>query len=462
MAVLLAAGTTYALSQTLILPALPALVRQLGASPLAVSWLLTAYLVAASVATPLIGRLGDLLGRGRVLTGVMAIFCLGSIVCAVGQSLTLLVLGRILQGVAGGVFPLAYGIIRDTFPTAARRRAIGSLSVSLGVGSALGPAIAGVIVDHAGPSAIFWVGMIGAIPALAAARIVPERPMGPRARVDWLGAVLLAGALTALLIVMTQGQRLGWTSPATLAVAIAGALLARWWVAIESRCAAPLLDLALLRRRTLALTNAAAFCVGCGIFMAYVPLAAIAQAPRATGYGFGLSVAAAGALLIPHGVTQILAGPWTGALCARIGSKATLIIGTSLNASTMVAITAFHGSPLSLLLAGGALGLGQAFALTAMANLVVDAVAAGDVGIATGVNGVMRTVGMALGSAMSAAIVASGSAGGLPTERTYAVAFAVAACITAGAALCAVAIRQPVAGKARVVAHTAAQLEPGS
>ena len=158
--------------------------------------------------------------------------------------------------------------------------------------------------------------------------------------------------------------------------------------------------------------------------MAYVPLAAIAQAPRATGYGFGLSVAAAGALLIPHGVGQILAGPWTGGLCARIGSRATLIIGTSLNASTMAAITAFHGSPFSLLLAGGVLGLGQAFALTAMANLVVGAVAAGDVGIATGVNGVMRTVGMALGSAMSAAIVASGSASGLATDHAYAVAFA--------------------------------------
>src|SRR5438034_9670943 len=82
---------TYALSQTLILPAMPALVRQLGASPLAVSWLLTAYLVAASVATPLVGRLRDLLGRGRGLTCVMAVFCAGSVMCAVGQSLPLVV-----------------------------------------------------------------------------------------------------------------------------------------------------------------------------------------------------------------------------------------------------------------------------------------------------------------------------------------------------------------------------------
>ena len=165
---------TYALSQTLILPAMPALVRELGASPVAVSWLLTAYLVAASVATPLIGRLGDLYGRGRMLSAVMVVFIAGSIVCALGDSLALLVGGRILQGAAGGVFPLAYGIIRDTFPDATRMRAIGTLSVSLGVGAALGPALAGVIVDHAGPSAIFWIGLPGALPALAAGRLIRD------------------------------------------------------------------------------------------------------------------------------------------------------------------------------------------------------------------------------------------------------------------------------------------------
>ena len=215
----------------------------------------------------------------------------------------------------------------------------------------------------------------------------------------------------------------------------------------------------LLRRRSLALTNTAALCVGCGIFMAYVPLAAIAQAPRSTGYVLGLSVAASGALLIPHGVAQILAGPWTGGLCARIGSRATLIIGTSVNAMTMGAITAFHGTALSLLVGGGVLGLGQALSLTAMANLVVATVAAGDVGIATGINGVMRTVGMALGSALSAGILASGSAGGLPTDRGYALAFAVAACVTAGAVLCALAIRRPALEMTRAVDRAGVSLD---
>jgi MFS family permease len=419
---------------------MPALVRSLGASPLAVSWLLTAYLVAASVATPLVGRLGDLLGRGRVLTMVMAVFCAGSVMCALGDSLGLLVAGRVLQGVAGGVFPLAYGIIRDTFPADTRMRAIGSLSVSLGVGAALGPAVAGIIVDHAGPAAIFWAGMLGAVPALCAGRLLRELPGRSGTPIDWSGAAVLAGALTALLVLMTQGQQLGWTSATALALLAAAAGLFGWWVTIEGRRPAPLVDLGMLRGRTVALTNVAALCVGCGIFMAYVPLAAIAQAPTSTGYGLGISVAASGALLIPHGAVQIVFGPWAGSLCGRVGSRAILLAGACINTATMALIAAFHDSVASLLLAGAVLGLGQALALTAMANLVVAAVPAHDVGIATGINMVMRTVGMALGSALSAAILADSTGSTFPSDHAYVAAFAVAACVTAGAVACALAI----------------------
>jgi MFS family permease len=439
LVVLLAAGMTYALSQTLILPAMPALVRELGASPVAVSWLLTAYLVAASVATPLIGRLGDLYGRGRMLSAVMAVFIVGSIVCALGDSLALLVAGRILQGAAGGVFPLAYGIIRDTFPEATRMRAIGTLSISLGVGAALGPALAGVIVDHAGPSAIFWVGLPGALPALTAFRLIRDAGRRGPAGIDWLGAALLAGALAALLIFMTQGRQLGWTSLAALALAAIAAGLFPTWLAIEARQAAPLVDVRLLRRPTIALTNGAALCIGCGIFIAYVPLAPIAEAPPSTGYGLGLSVSAAGALLIPHGVTQILVGPWAGSLCSRIGTRATLLIGAGINTATMAAIAVAHDSVAALLVAGGILGVGQACALTAMANSIVASVASDEVGIATGINTVMRTIGMAIGSALSAAILAAGG-GVLPTDHAYVVAFAVAAVVTAGAVACATAL----------------------
>src|SRR4051794_309809 len=257
LVLLLSGGVTYALSQTLILPAMPALVRSLDADPLAVSWLLTAFLVAASVATPLIGRMGDLFGRGRVLSATMAVFLLGSALCALADSLGPLIAGRVLQGAAGGVFPLAYGIIRDTFPEATRMRSIGILSVSLGVGAAFGPVVAGAIVDHASPSAIFWVPMAGALPALGAAWLIPDVPSRPRAAIDWRGGVLLAGWLSSLLVLMTQGGRVGWTSAPALALAAVTVASGAWWLHTERRRAAPLVDLGVMRQRTVALTNGA-------------------------------------------------------------------------------------------------------------------------------------------------------------------------------------------------------------
>jgi predicted MFS family arabinose efflux permease len=304
--------------------------------------------------------------------------------------------------------------------------------------------------------------MLGAVPTLCAGRLLPELPRRSRIPIDWSGAAVLAGALTALLVLMTQGQQLGWTSSTALALLAAAAGLFGWWVAIEGRRPAPLVDLGMLRGPTVALTNVAALCVGCGIFMAYVPLAAIAQAPTSTGYGLGISVAAAGALLIPHGAVQIVFGSWAGSLCGRVGSRAILLGGAGINTATMAVIAAVHDSPASLLLAGAVLGLGQALALTAMANLVVAAVPGHDVGIATGINMVMRTVGMALGSALSAAILADGTGSTFPSDHAYVVAFAVAACITAGAVACALAIpRLPRPDRGGRDVHAATRFSSG-
>src|SRR5215212_5736027 len=134
LAVLLLAGITFALSQTLVVPALPALARELDASVASASWVLTGYLLSASVATPIVGKLGDLFGKGRVLTGVLLVFSAGSAVCALGDSIGVVIAGRVIQGVAGGVFPLSFGIIRDTFPADRVPGAIGLLSAIFGIG----------------------------------------------------------------------------------------------------------------------------------------------------------------------------------------------------------------------------------------------------------------------------------------------------------------------------------------
>src|SRR3954466_4267913 len=131
---LVLAGMAFALSQTVVSPALPEIQHKFGADPSSAAWILTGYLLAASVATPIIGKLGDLFGRGKVLTVVLLVFAVGSVVCALAGSLPVLILGRVIQGAGGGIFPLAFGIIRDTCRLKRVATAIGGLSWSVSFG----------------------------------------------------------------------------------------------------------------------------------------------------------------------------------------------------------------------------------------------------------------------------------------------------------------------------------------
>jgi predicted MFS family arabinose efflux permease len=260
--------------------------------------------------------------------------------------------------------------------------------------------------------------------------------------------------VAAIVVLLTQGRQIGWASLAGLALAAAGVTSLAVWVRVERRQREPLVDIALMRRPGVMYPNLAAFFVGCGIFMAYVPLAPIAQAPQSIGYGFGWSVAAAGALLVPHGLVQIAVGPAAGHLCARAGGRLTLLLGALVNASAIAGIAVLYESPAALVAGATALGVGQALALTAMANLVVAAVPQEQVGVATGVNTVMRTIGMAVGSSLSAAILAAGlEPGAAIPGSAYVTAFVVAACVMAGAIVCGVALPRRSAQRTPLLVH---------
>ena len=209
LVVLLLAGVSFALSQTLVIPALPALSRDLGASASATSWILTGFLLSASISTPIVGKLGDVYGKGRVLTYVLLIFSFGGVVCALSNSIGLLIAGRVICGVAGGVFPLAFGIVRDTFPPERVATGLGLVSAIFGIGGGIGLPLSGVIVDNFDVEWIFWITLIALPAALAAHRLVPPSPTAGHARIDWAGAVLLSAALARHPARGHGGQRLG-------------------------------------------------------------------------------------------------------------------------------------------------------------------------------------------------------------------------------------------------------------
>src|SRR3954464_14886515 len=268
--VLLLAGVAYALSQTLVIPALPEIARDLHAGQTATSWVLTGFLLSASIATPIVGKLGDLFGKGRVLTAILVVFSVGSVVNALAGSIGVLIAGRVLQGVAAGVFPLAFGIVRDTFPPARVPTGLGMISAIFGIGGGIGLPLSGAIVDHGDISWLFWIGLIGLPAALAAWWLIPPSAPAASTHIDWLGAVLLSLALGSMLLGVTEGEDLGWASAGTLGLLGGGVMLLGVWIAVERRTREPLIHLGVLRQRAVAATNLTGFMIGMSMFSSFL------------------------------------------------------------------------------------------------------------------------------------------------------------------------------------------------
>ncbi|MCU1691517.1 MAG: major facilitator superfamily 1 [Frankiales bacterium] len=441
MAALLVAGTTYAFTQTLVSPSLPALAARLDVTVPSAAWLLTAFLLASSVATPVVGKLGDLHDRGRVLVLVLVVFAAGSVLCAVSGVFWLTLLGRVVQGVAGGLFPLAYGIVNDLFPRKRVGPSIALLGTTFGVGSGLGLPLSGVLAGFGDPRLIFLTGLLALPAALAVHLLVPRRgPRDARPSLDLPGCGLFAVGLALLLLGISRSGSEGGLTPGVLALVVGGLVVLAGFVAVELRTEQPLVDVRVLRRRPVLATNAATLAIGVTLFTSFLLTPQFAQAPESAGYGFALGPSPAGALLLPSSLVMLLGGPLAGRLAARWGARLVLVIGALTGALATGLLALRHDTVREFLVAGAVMGLGTSFALAASATLVVELCDAADVGVATGINSVARTAGAALGSVLLASVLRASVAPGevLPSEAGFTAAYALgsgAALLSAGLAL---------------------------
>lgn len=425
MLVLSLAAMTYALAQTTLLPALPEFIEVFHSDAGSVAWTFTAFLVAAAVFTPLFGRLGDMFGRRRVLVLALATFAAGNAIAALGSSLEVVVIGRVLQGTAGGIFPLCFGIIRDEFPADRVRSNIGLISATAGLGSGVGLIIGGLVVDHLSYHWVFWIG--GGIAAVAAATTlawIPESPARVPGRVDVRGALLLAVGLALPLIAVSQAHQWGWLGARTLLLAALGLAVLAVWVAVERVTADPLVNVTTLAQPPVLMTNGVTLLTGFGLLGAFTLIPQLVQAPTSTGYGFGASATTAGLLLVPGALAMLLIGPLSGTLGQRYGSRVPLAVGGAITACGLVALGMAHGSELAILVNGTIVFAGLGLTYAAMPNLIVDAVPPHQTSEATGFNAVMRLVGASLGGQVCASILAGSVHGdSLPTDAAFQTAF---------------------------------------
>jgi EmrB/QacA subfamily drug resistance transporter len=425
LAVLSIAGLSFALLQSLVAPALPDIQHTLNTSEGTVAWILTAYLLSASIATPIIGRLGDVHGKEKSLLVVLAVLALGTLISALATSIGLMILGRIIQGAGGGIFPLAFGIIRDEFPAERVAGSIGLMSAILGVGGGLGIVLAGPIVDSLSYHWLFWLPLATVtLSAVLTYLFVPESPIKAPGRVNWGAAALLSVGLAALLLAISEAPDWGWASGKTISLITVGLVFLVVWVGVELRARYPLVDMTVMRSRQVWTTDLAAFLLGAGMYSSFIVLPQFVETPTSSGFGFGASVTGAGLFMVPSTLAMLLVGPLAGTLQARFGSRLPLIFGCGFAAVAFAMLALAHTRPLEVYVAAALLGIGIGLAFAAMANLIVEAVPADQTGVATGVNTITRTIGGAFGGQLVATII---SGGGSPTEGSFALAFAVIA-----------------------------------
>jgi EmrB/QacA subfamily drug resistance transporter len=428
-ATLAVAAISYALLQSLVAPALPDIQSDLHASASGATWILTAYLLSASVATPVVGRLGDMFGKKRMLVITLWVLALGTLLAAFASTLVLLIGARVIQGIGGAVFPLAFSIIRDEFPRQRVAHGIAMISALVGIGGGLGIVLAGPIIQNLNYHWLFWLPLLAIVPAAIVTMIlIPESPIRTPGRIDWLGGVLLAGWLVALLVAVSEGSVWGWTSAATIGLLLAAVVVAAVWAVFESRIAEPLVDMTMLRDRPVWTTNLSTTLIGFGMFASFVLVPEFVETPHSAGYGFSASVTEAGLFLLPATVAMLLVGPLAGRMSVTVGSKVPLALGALLSAVAYVMLALLHDEGWQIATATFVLGMGIGLAFASMANVIVESVRPEETGVATGMNVIFRNVGGSLGGQVSASVLtASVVAAGLPTERSFVVAFWLAA-----------------------------------
>jgi EmrB/QacA subfamily drug resistance transporter len=394
------------LDQTIVSTALPTIVGDLGGIS-HLSWVVTAYLLSATIAGPLYGKLGDLYGRKLVLQVAIVLFLIGSALCGLSQSMAELIAFRTLQGLgAGGLIVVTFAVIGDVIPPRERGKYQGYFGAVFGFSTVVGPLLGGFFVDNLSWRWIFYVNLpIGAVALTVIAFAFHARVDKRRHAMDYLGAALLAGTLASIVLFTSLGGTTwAWDSPQIILLIVASIVLLPLFLLVESRAAEPILPLSLFRNHTFAVTSAVGFIVGFALFGAitYLPLYfQVTKGASPTRSGLQLTPLMAGVL-----ITSIVSGQ----LISRLGRYRVFpIVGTALMAVSMFLLSRI-GAETSVSVAAldaAILGLGLGMVMQVLILAVQNSVDHSVIGVATSGSTMFRQIGGSIGVALFGTIFAS-------------------------------------------------------
>ncbi|GHB34849.1 EmrB/QacA family drug resistance transporter [Streptomyces viridiviolaceus] len=395
-----------ALDQTIVATALPTIVSDLGGLE-HLSWVVTAYLLAATAATPLWGKLGDQYGRKRLFQAAIVIFLVGSALCGAAQSMSELIAFRALQGLGGGgLLVLSMAIVGDLVPPRERGRYQGLFGAVFGATSVLGPLLGGVFTEHLDWRWVFYVNLplgVVALAVIAAVLHIPRR--ATRHVIDYLGTLLIASVATCLVLAASLGGTTwAWDSPQIIGLAVLGVVLAAAFVAVERRAAEPVIPLKLFRIRTFTLAAVISFVIGFAMFGAMTYLPTFLQVVH------GVSPTLSGVHMLPMVFGVLLSSTVSGQIVSRTGRwKVFPVAGTAV---TTLGLLLLHqldeNSPTAEMSAFFfVFGLGLGLVMQVLVLIVQNAVSYEDLGVATSGATFFRSIGASFGVAVFGTVFAS-------------------------------------------------------
>ncbi|UJB39716.1 MFS transporter [Streptomyces sp. A1-5] len=413
------AAMVVSMMQTLPVPILGLIRNDLGASAAEVSWVTTATLLSAAVCTPLLGRFGDQHGKKPTLVAVLVVMVVGSVIAAVASSLPLLILGRVLQGAATAIFPLALSVLREEVRPQKLPGAMALVSGTLAFGSGLALVATGLLTSGADADYrnAFWMATGFAVLALlAVVFLVPATRHKSGGRTDFLGALTLGTALLLLLLPISQGHEWGWASGRTLGAFAGAAVMIAVWVLTELKVREPLVDMRMFIHRPVLMANLAGILVGFGMFANFLGVSYLVQMPKAlTGFGFDASILRASVqFLLPGAVISLLASPVGGRLVRHRGPRLALGMAAICGSIGFGWLALDHAHTASVIGAGLLTGAAVSFGYAAMPAVIMASVPHHQSGIANGINSISRSTGSAIGSAIVTTILASRTIEHLP------------------------------------------------
>ena len=442
----------------MIFGALPKLIAAYG-DPATAGWLVTIHMLVSAATYALAGRLGDLRGRKQVILVLIAIAICGSLVSAFSHSFGMVLAGRALQGFGSAVMPLSIGLLRENLPEVRMPISVGLMTTASGSGVVLGLILGGAIIAHFEWHMLFVASAVLLGLAFAAVySLVPKRPGTPnRHPIDWIEGVLPGSAVLALLYGLSQTKEHGWFDMKVDLLLVAGLVLLGWWLKRALASPEPFIDPRLFARRNVAAGNFLAVLLALGSANIVLVFSTYIQSPAWTGVGLGLSALAYGTLKLPSNILSFFAGPISGWLVQRRGSRLPVVLGGLIGGSGWLAATTMPHTGILAMLLMMWISFGTTLLNAAIPTIIVADVPPDRTSEAIGAMSVVRGIAGAIGAQIIGLILATGTVlspdgkAHFPSATGYATAMAWIAAVTFAAALCALMLRGHKAAPAKPV-----------